>query len=132
MEMEIYFPENKKVNAKFGKYEVLTDQKKYAGGDESAPEPFNLFLASIGTCAGIYVISFCQERKLNTDGLKIKLNTEKDKEKKMLSKISLEIILPKDFPEKYKKAVIKSADLCSVKKHMFDPPEFDIKTSVAS
>lgn len=128
--MEIVFPENMKINAKFGNFEVLTDQKKKAGGDESAPEPFNLFLASIGTCAGIYVLSFCKERKIDTKGLKLILKTERDKKKRMLSKITIEIELPPGFPEKYKNAVIKSADLCSVKKHMFDPPEFEINARI--
>ncbi len=132
MEMEILFPDNMKVNAKFGSFEVLTDQKKKAGGEESAPEPFNIFLASIGTCAGVYVLSFCKERKIDTEGLKLKLKTERDKAKKMLSKITIDIELPPGFPEKYKGAVIKAAELCSVKKHIFDPPQFEIKSWIGS
>ncbi len=46
----------------------------------------------------------------------------------MFSKIALEIQLPSEFPEKYKKAVIKAADQRAVKKHIFDPPAFDIYT----
>ena len=115
-----------KVSAKFGKFEVVTDQKIKAGGDESAPEPFNMFLVSIGTCAGIYVLTFCKERKIDTQGLKMFLKTERDKIKRMLSKITIDIELPPGFPERYINAVKKSADLCSVKKHMFDPPEFEI------
>lgn len=128
--MEITFPGNLKVNAKFGKFDVPTDQRKRAGGDETAPEPFNLFLASIGTCVGIYVLSFCKERKIDTDGLKITMKTERDKIKRMLSKITIDIVLPPEFPEKYKNAVIKTADLCAVKKHMFDPPEFEINANI--
>ena len=130
--MEILFPENMKVNAKFGKFEVATDQKKKAGGDESAPEPFNLLLVSIGTCAGIYVLSFCKERKIDTEGLKMFLKTETDKVKRMLSKITIDIELPPRFPEKYINAVKKTADLCSVKKHMLEPPEFVINATIKS
>jgi len=132
MEMEIFFPGNMKVGARFGKFEVLTDQRRKAGGDESAPEPFNLFLVSIGTCAGIYALSFCKARKINTDKLRLNLKTETDKEKKMLSKIIIQIDLPPDFPEKYKQPLLKSVDLCSVKKHIFDPPEFEINARILS
>jgi putative redox protein len=124
MEMEINFPDKMKAVAKFDKFEVVTDQKIKAGGDESAPEPLKLFLASLGTCTGVYVHSFLKERKLNTEGLKLYLKTESDKEKKMYSKITIDIELPKDFPEKYLSAIQKTAELCAVKKHIMHPPTF--------
>ncbi|MBU1628304.1 OsmC family protein [bacterium] len=132
MEMEIYFPENMKAVAKFENFEVVTDQKKKYGGDESAPEPLKLFFASIGTCAGVYILSFLKERKINTKGIKVTLKAIGDKEKKMYTKVILDIQLPHDFPEKYKNAIIKSAELCSVKKHIFDPPQFEINASIGS
>ncbi len=39
------------------------------------------------------------------------------------------LILPESFPEKYRGAVIQSANLCAVKKHMETPPEFNVFTS---
>jgi len=131
MEMEITFPENMKCVAKYGKHEIVTDQSIKSGGDDSAPEPLKLFLASLGTCAGIYILSFIEKRELITEGLKIKMTAVGDKEKKMYTKIIFDVQLPKDFPEKYKNAVIKSADLCAVKKHIFEPPEFETNVSFA-
>ncbi|MDA8242639.1 MAG: osmotically inducible protein OsmC, partial [Elusimicrobia bacterium] len=57
-EMEITFPGGKKVNALWHGFEIATDQPKSSGGDNSAPAPFDLFLASLGTCAGIFVLGF--------------------------------------------------------------------------
>ena len=126
MDMEITFPSGLKVNALYKGFTIETDQSKEDGGDASAPAPFDLFLVSIATCAGIYVLRFCQKRNIDTQGLKLLLKKDVDPEIKMISKITLEIQLPPEFPEKYHSAVIKAADLCAVKKHLFDPPAFNI------
>lgn len=55
------------------------------------------------------------------------LETEKDPETRMISKITMALTLPEGFPEKYEKAILRSMNLCAVKKHMLTPPEFDIK-----
>ena len=130
MEMEIFFPGGKKVDAQYDGFTIQTDQTIKNGGNGSAPEPFNLFLASIGTCAGIYVLSFCQQRKIPTDKIKIIQRIEDSADGKMVAKIIIDIQLPSDFPQKYRKAVISSAQLCAVKKHMEQSPEFSIITSI--
>ena len=130
MEMEIFFPEGKRVDAQYEGFIIQTDQSIKNGGNGSSPEPFNLFLASIGTCAGIYVLSFCQQRKIPTDKIKIMQRMEDSADGKMIGKIIIDIKLPPDFPQKYRKAVISSAQLCAVKKHMEQSPDFSIITSV--
>ena len=132
MEMIIDFPGGKRVDAHFGGFTIKTDQPAQAGGDNSAPSPFLTFLSSIGTCAGIYVLGFCQQRGIPTDGIKIVQRMESDKSTGMTSKVYLDIQLPANFPEKYKDAVIRSADQCAVKKHLAHPPEFEIKTSISA
>ena len=131
MEMKISFPGGKKVNAEFDGMTVETDQPVKVGGDGTAPPPYQLFLASIGTCAGIYVLSFCQERKISTEGLEITQRMEFAQGLTggtRLGRIVLEIRLPEGFPEKYVKAVEKVAGGCAVKKTILDPPEFEIRT----
>jgi putative redox protein len=129
MDMEVYFPGNKKVHARYKGFVVETDQPTGAGGDGTAPGPFDLFLASIGTCAGFYVLSFLQERDLPTEGAGLVLRTERDRETKLITKISLEIKLPAGFPEKYRDAVIRAAEHCTVKRHLDHPPAFETYTT---
>jgi len=124
--MEITFPGDKKVNAVFHGFEIATDQPVQAGGGGQAPTPFDLFLASLGTCAGIFVLGFIQSRGLSTEGLKIILSMDWDQTAHLAKKIHFKIMLPKDFPSKYKEAVIKAAGQCLVKRHMQNPPEFEI------
>ena len=130
MELEVVFPGGKKVDANYNGFTIKTDQPIRGGGDGSAPAPFDLFLASIGTCAGIYVLGFCQQRDIPTNGIKIIQRMEIDPIKRGIGGITLEIQVPTDFPEQYKEAVIRSAELCAVKKHLHNPPEFNIYTKV--
>jgi len=127
--VEVSFPGGKKIDAQIGEFTINTDQAVANGGDASAPEPFQLFLASIATCAGIYALSFCQSRNIRPDGMSLSMECERDEDKNRYSKMSINLKLPEGFDEKYRKAVVRSMDLCSVKKHMIDPPEFAITTS---
>jgi ribosomal protein S12 methylthiotransferase accessory factor len=132
MEMEITFPGGARVDANFGGMTVKTDQPVQGGGQGSAPTPFATFLASIGTCAGIYVLGFCQQRGIPTDGIKIVQRMQSDRTTGLVGQIDLEIQLPPDFPEKYKTAVIRSAEQCAVKKHLEHPPTFNVTTSTTA
>lgn len=129
MEMEITFPGGARVDASFGEFTVRTDQPWQGGGEGSAPTPFATFLASIGTCAGIYVLGFCRQRGIPTDGIKITQRMYSDQMTGLVGQIDLDIQLPPDFPEKYKASVIRSAELCAVKKHFENPPKFNIYTT---
>jgi putative redox protein len=132
MEITIDFPGGARVDAHFGAFTVSTDQPVAQGGSDSAPSPFELFLASLATCAGFYVQGFCKRRGISADGIRLVQNTERDPETKMTTRISLDIQLPAGFPEQYASAVIRAAETCLVKKHLEKPPAFEIKTSVAS
>ncbi len=130
MEMVIDFPGGARVDASFGPYTVMTDQPPQGGGEGSAPTPFAVFLSSLGTCAGIYVLGFCKQRGLSTDGIRIVQRAIPDPVNRgMVGTIQLEIQVPLEFPEKYRSALIRSAEQCAVKKHMENPPEFDILTT---
>jgi ribosomal protein S12 methylthiotransferase accessory factor len=129
MEMIIDFPGGLKVDARFGPYTVETDQPGGNGAPGSAPTPFATFLASIGTCAGIYVLGFCKQRGLPTEGIRIIQRMESNPFTGMVGKVKLEIQVPADFPEKYHAALVRSADQCAVKKHFENPPEFEVYTN---
>lgn len=133
MEMRITFPGNKRVDAEVNDLVIKTDQPKLQGGDGTAPSPYLLFLASLGTCAGIYVLSFCRERNIPTDGVSLTQRLEyttNAEGKSALDTIAIDINVPPDFPEKYHNALVKVADQCAVKKTIMAPPKFAITTVV--
>lgn len=131
MELVIDFPGKARVDAHVGPYTIMTDQPPQGGGDGSAPAPFAMFLSTIGTCAGIYVVGFCRQRNLPTENIRIIERVHSDPLSGMVSRIDLDIQLPPDFPEKYQDAVIRAADQCAVKKHLEHPPEIMVRANIA-
>ena len=129
MPLQVSFPGGLTVTAQIDGFEIMTDQPVEDGGQGSAPAPYDFFLASIGTCAGFYVLRFLQERQLPTEGLGMTLDIERDPETRKLLKVLLDIQVPDGFPEKYQKAVIRAASMCSVKKALSFPPEFVMTVS---
>lgn len=132
MDMIIDFPGGARVDAHYGPYTVMTDQPPAGGGNGSAPTPFSLFLASMGTCAGIYVLGFCQQRGLATEGIRIVQRMVRDPLTHMVTNIEMDIQVPPEFPTKYHASLIRSAELCAVKKHLENPPVFNVHTTVTA
>lgn len=129
MDIEVSFPGGKRVDARIGEFVIRTDQAVAHGGQGSAPEPFMLFLASLGTCAGLYVAGFCQARGIPTEGLRVALRTDDD-DKGHLVRVVLEVHVPPSFPAQYRDAVARAASACKVKKTLANPPAFDVLTVV--
>ena len=129
MKYDITLGGNKKVDAHYRSFTIHSDQPVASGGDNTAPSPFELFLASIGMCTGFYVSAFCQSRSISTDNIKITQTVFRNDATHMAEKVMIDISLPPDFPEKYKAAVIKTAQSCSVKKFLDSPPEIQISTN---
>jgi ribosomal protein S12 methylthiotransferase accessory factor len=128
MTIDVIFDGNKKINARVGKHIIKTDQPVAGGGEDSAPSPFELFLASIATCAGIYVKGFCDNRGISVEGMKISQIHEFD-EKGLVTDIRINIKLPDGFPEKYIDSVINVANLCKVKQTLASPPKISVIAS---
>lgn len=123
--INVTFPGGKRVDASIRNFTIQSDQPVYAGGEGSAPTPFEGFLASIANCAGIFALGFCQGKGLSTEGLGLTMDVETHPETKAVTKVILNLQLPEGFPEKYIPAIERSIDLCSVKKHLHNPPSFE-------
>ena len=130
--MTVSFPGGQRVDAWYKNFEIATDQCKESGGDGSAPEPYDYFLASLATCAGIYVLRFCQKRGIPTEGVRLTQSWERDEKTNKICDIRIAIEVPPEFPEKYHSALVRSANQCAVKKTLEDPPKFLIETIVSS
>ncbi len=124
-EITITLPGGRRVDAQVGAHLVHTDQSREDGGEGTAPTPFQLFLAAIGTCAGIYVQGFCAKRDIPTEGIRIVERPSVD-EKKTLVRVELEVQLPPTFPEKYRDALLRTVEQCSVKRSIHAQPEFQV------
>lgn len=124
--IDVTFPGGKRVDASHAGHVIHTDQSLSHGGQGLAPEPFELFLSSLATCAGLYVLVFCQARGIPTD--KLSLVQDQIFEDGKLQRVRLSIVLPPGFPEKYVDAVRAAANGCKVKKTLATPPELEVVT----
>ena len=125
-QLEVLFPGGKRVHVRIRDFEIATDQSLKDGGDASAPAPFDLFLASMAACAGIYALNFCQSRKLPTTGLGLDMLWERDDKrhiKAIKARARLRLRLPEGFPPKYREGILRAMDLCAVKKQIENAPE---------
>lgn len=132
-DITVTFPGGKRVDAAYARFTVQTDQPKKDGGDGSAPAPFMLFLSSLATCAGIYVLNFCEARELDHDGITLTQRHEFeqiDEKHQRLARVTIQVEVPPGFPEKYHAALQKVASQCLVKKVIENPPEFAVETVV--
>ena len=128
MEMIIDFPGGARVDAHFGGFVVPTDQPPQGGGESSAPTPFATFLSTIGTCAGIYVLGFCRQRGIPTDGIRLVQRMQSDRMTGLVRDVQVTIELPEGFPAKYADAVVRAAEQCAVKKHFEQPPTIRVES----
>jgi len=131
VEMIIDFPGGARVDAHFGGFVVPTDQPPAGGGQSSAPTPFATFLSTIGTCAGIYVVGFCHQRGIPTEGIRLVQRMQFDPITRLVTDVHVTIELPAGFPEKYRDAVVRAADQCAVKKHFERPPAIRVDSILA-
>ncbi|MGZ5497611.1 MAG: OsmC family protein [Candidatus Aminicenantales bacterium] len=125
-ELKVVFAGNYRVDVEYKGFTVKTDQPVGEGGDGTAPSPFDVFLVSLAACAGYYALAFCKERKIPTEGLGVIMTTERGEVSKMVDKISIAVTPPAGFPEKYRDALVKSVDHCTVKAHILRPPRFEV------
>ena len=130
MDMKVYVPGNKRVYADYKGFTVETDQPMQGGGDNSAPAPFDMFLVSIGTCAGIFMLDFMQRRGIPTENAGITMRTERDPNAGLIGRIVLDLHLPPEFPEKYRDAIVNVVELCTVKRHLHQPPQFEVNPQI--
>lgn len=129
--MEIRLVGGQKIFADYKGFTIQTDQSVKDGGDNSAPTPSDLFFASLGACSGLYALRFCEKRQIDTEDLQISMELQSNQKTHMVEKIVFRINLPPEFPEKYTSALIKSMNLCYVKKHLEKPPEFEFDVNTA-
>jgi putative redox protein len=130
MEMKIDFAGNKKVNATYKGFTHQTDQPTSEGGDGSAPEPYDLFLASLGTCAGVYIVYFCESRNIPTENISMTLRFQRNEKSHLMENIDIDIHLPSDFPDKYRKVVVRAAEMCTVKRNLVNPPVIQVNALI--
>jgi ribosomal protein S12 methylthiotransferase accessory factor len=127
MELQVSLDGDKRVSTRVGNHTITTDQPVKSGGADSAPAPFDLFLASIATCAGFFVQSYCQSKQIDTTGIGVTLSTRRDPESKKITALVTTIDIPPHLPAHLHKTLCKVAAQCAVTKTIESQPEFIVE-----
>ena len=126
MDIQIKFARNFQIEADLGAIKIMSDQSKESGGDGTAPNPYQYFVASIGLCVAHYVNAFCKQRNLPTEDIGITESVLVDQSSGKTS-FKTVIKLPASFPEKYREPLLKAAEGCKVKKAIQSAPDFKLE-----
>lgn len=127
MELQVELDGDKRVSTRIGNHHIVTDQPVKDGGQDSAPAPFDLFLASLATCAGFFVQSYCQSKQIDASGITVTLTTHRDPGSKTLSRIVTTIGIPSHLPDHLHKTLCRVAQQCSVARTIEAGPELAVE-----
>jgi len=125
-DLNVRFPGGLKIDVEYKGFVVKTDQPLHEGGENTAPSPVDYLFVSIAACAGFYALTFCRERNIPTAGLNVTMTTERGTESKRIEKLTITVDLPVGFPDKYRTAIVRAIDHCTVKAYILRPPRFEI------
>lgn len=128
MELKVTLEGNKKVSTHVGNHLIMTDQPEKFGGSNSAPAPYDLFLASIATCAGFYIQSYCENKGIDSTSIEITLKPTHHQTSKAVTGFVTTIKVPEEFPSNLRGALKKVAEQCAVKKTIMNNPNFVVET----
>ena len=118
----VSFPGGVRIETRLGAHTLVTDQPAAHGGTDAGPSPYDLFLASIATCAGFYAAAFCHSRKLSLEGIALALEVDEDGTSHLPTELTVHLTLPKGFPEQYRAAILRAVENCKVKKSLAAAP----------
>ncbi|MDP2981499.1 MAG: OsmC family protein [Candidatus Omnitrophota bacterium] len=125
---EVKYIDGKKFSAQNRKHAVIVDQPEDNGGNDQGPTPPELFVDSLGSCIGVYVLAFCKNTGLNPNGMKIILDWEKASDKPArIKNINVKIELPNADVGARKAALLKVAESCMIHETIKHQPEINIE-----
>lgn len=128
-EFTVTLPGGRRAETTIRGHRLVTDQPQDNGGDDTAPTPYELMLAAVGTCVAVTIQGFAAKRGIPFDGITVKQSMRYAADGWQLVAVDLEVHLPPDFPEKYREAALRAAGECSVKKVMAAGPEFIVRAA---
>ena len=108
-------------------HRVTVDQPEKGGGEDRAPMPVELLPASLGTCVALYVHRFLAIRGLDSTGLTVEVTATGAPNPNRIGKFGIDVKIPGGLPEKYRDAVRRAAEGCTVHHTLTHAPEIVVE-----
>ena len=115
--LEAKYIDAKKVEVRVNNFKVHTDMPREAGGENSAPNPFEMFMASFLACQGVFAMSYIEKNAMNKQDFSFRAQPVFD-DKGLITKMTTIVKIPSDFPKEKEAAFINVLKTCKVGKHL--------------
>ena len=127
MKLEVNLENGFLFKALCGKHEVMTDQPEKEDGTDQAMTPAELFIASLGTCIGVFAVRFCKRHNLPTEGMKVLMDWTVVKDPVRVGSIKAELHYPHNIPETERKGLLRMAEACFVHETILHKPDIVVE-----
>ncbi len=127
MEMKVTYKGGKRFVATTRGHQLTIDQPKERNGSDRGMTPPELFIASLGSCIGVYIVNYCKNVGLNPNDMIVSIDWVLERNPSKISEIKVEITVPKIKDEKRKNAFIRVAHQCTIHKLLIEVPKIGIE-----
>lgn len=105
---------------------VSVDQPVELRGEDSAPTPTELFIASLASCVAFYARRYLARHQLSSDGLVVEAQFTLATKPSRVGRIDISLQLPEGFPAERRDALLAVATHCTVHNSLETVPEVEI------
>ena len=112
-------------------HKVHVDQPLQGGGEDSAPGPLDLLPASLGTCVAYFVQQFLVTRGVDPTGLEVAVEVMGAPNPHRIGRFDVRVQVPAGMPERYREAVARVAETCTVHHTLSHTPEIAVSVEEA-
>ena len=105
---------------------LTVDQPVADGGDDTAPTPTELFVASLVSCVAFYARRYLARHGLLTDGLRVTGDYDMAPRPVRVARVRIDITLPEGMPDGRREALLAVASHCTVHNSLTAPPEVSV------
>ena len=96
---------------------IVSDQPRENGGDDEGMTPPELLLASLGSCAAFYAAQYLRKHKLATEGTRVRVVAEKEKNPARVDHFRIEVEMPAHLNEAHGQELRKPYTIASFTTH---------------
>ena len=122
--LSVNYLDGRSFEASVRNHKFRIDLPLVAKGKDTGPTPPELFVASLASCIGMYLVFYCEKKKIDPTGIKIETNYEKTADR--IEKISVEFSLPSAKSENERAEAMNWAKKCFVHNTIENKPEIKI------
>jgi putative redox protein len=125
--MDVVFRSGERYEVTLRGHRVTVDQPAALGGDDGAPTPTELFVASLATCVAFYAGRYLTRHRHPRDGLGVSVAYRMADRPARVADVRLTVRVPKDLPAARWPALQAVVSHCTVHNSLVTPPAVRIE-----